>query len=404
MRPARSRAIALSLGLISSAAVPLAMAGAPIDPDLVQRVSVGFPEGPAPMAGVRASRSRQAAFSLPAAMAVRWRARLTGPVNLEPVVDREGRIVIVHERGSMTQLGPDGKSDWSLRLGDAAPSAGPALLSDGTRVILNHDNRLLRIDKRGEVLSGTRTGLTGRTVPLLPLPDGGVALVADNRVLRLDHRGGRVAHAVADAGIIALLGTASSVLVVTEPGTVYRFYGTGKLVERGRFGHRVSAVALSKSTLYGVTTDQRLLGLELGSQRTRSLYSAPAGKSLLPWITIGRRAVHVASPDGTLYGFAASGRELLNTQIADHPVGTASAPLLPGSMPPALADRESRLMVARAGAETLLLSADGARADIAGSACLSPTALTPLGDGQVLLSCRNGEIIAMGAPAAAPAQ
>ena len=405
MHNARIRAIALSLGLTSLVAEQLALAGSSVDPDLVQHVSVGVPQGPAPMGAVRPSRSRQAPFSFPDNMNVRWRARVTGPITLEPVIDRAGSIVVLHERGSLTQLSPNGKSEWSLRLGDAAPSTGPALLSDGIRVVLNHDNRLLRIDDKGEVLSGTRTGLNGRAIPLLPLPEGGLALAAADGLLRLDHHGSPVARASTDADIVALLGSADGVLAVTEPGTVFRFYGTGKLVVRGHFGDRISAVALSGTTLYGITADQRLVSLELTNQRTTTLYSALPSKPLLPWLAVGRRAVHIASPDGTVRGFAASGRELLHTQVAAHPVGAVNAPLLPSSMPPGLADRDNRLMVARAGAETVLLGSEGARVSIGGSACLSPNALTPMVDGHVLLTCRNGELIAMGgdgSPAAKP--
>ena len=94
-------------------------------------------------------------------MQVLWRARVTGPVTLEPVVDERGRIALLHERGSFSMLTSTGTTSWSVRLGDAAPGASPAVLSDGTLAVYNFDDRLLRLDRNGNLLSSTQLGLKG---------------------------------------------------------------------------------------------------------------------------------------------------------------------------------------------------------------------------------------------------
>ena len=59
-----------------------------IDADLVQRRTVGPAPASAATSASTVSRSRRADFAFPGSMKVQWRARVTGPITLEPVVDR----------------------------------------------------------------------------------------------------------------------------------------------------------------------------------------------------------------------------------------------------------------------------------------------------------------------------
>src|SRR5688572_16707114 len=186
LRRSRLRVSARLLGLALTAA-PASLAQGDIDADLVQRRTVGPPPATAATTASTVSRSRRAAFAFPASMKVEWRARVTGPITLEPVVDRAGRIVILHERGSLSMLDQKGASAWSVRLGDAAPGVSPAVLSDGTLAVYNFDDRLLRIDLRGQLVSSTQLGLKGRPSALLPLQSGGLALAVDDNLVQLDH-------------------------------------------------------------------------------------------------------------------------------------------------------------------------------------------------------------------------
>src|SRR5690606_24467386 len=140
-----------------------------IEADLVQRASVGQPAATSPTHASTTGRTRRATFEFPTNMQVVWRARVTGPVPLEPVVDDKGRIVLLHERGSLSMLSDAGKPSWSLRLGDATPGVSPALLSDGTIAVYNFDDRLLRIDRAGNLVGSTQLGLKGKPASLLPL-------------------------------------------------------------------------------------------------------------------------------------------------------------------------------------------------------------------------------------------
>src|SRR5688572_11151700 len=134
-----------SLRLLSIAltAAPASFAQGDIDADLVQRRTVGPAPASAATSASTVSRSRRADFAFPGSMKVQWRARVTGPITLEPVVDRAGRIVVLHERGSLSMLDRTGTSAWSVRLGDATPGVSPAVLSDGSFAVYNFDDRLL---------------------------------------------------------------------------------------------------------------------------------------------------------------------------------------------------------------------------------------------------------------------
>src|SRR5690606_2979368 len=166
-----------------------------------------------------------------------WRARVTGPVTLEPVVDDKGRIVLLHERGSLSMLSDAGKPSWSLRLGDATPGVSPALLSDGTIADYNVDGRLLRIARAGNLVGCAQLGLKGKPASLLPLENGGAALAVEDDLVRVDHRGEVVARAEAEHVIAELVSSRGSVIAVDKQGRVYRFHATGVMNPQGTLGH-----------------------------------------------------------------------------------------------------------------------------------------------------------------------
>jgi hypothetical protein len=389
------RAFAASVLVASGSLIGSGRAQEAVDPDLVQHVAVGSLQGASPMPGVNAARSRQASFAFAETFAVGWRARVTGPVALEPVVDDKGHIVLLHERGSLSQLSSTGKLEWSVRLGDAAPSTSPVILSGGVRAILNYDNRLLRLASDGSVLSSTPTGLKGKAIPLLALEDGGLALAVENTLQRLDQHGYPIAQAQTDQRIIELLESPHGVLAVADSGEVFRFEATGKLTAKGGFGHGVRAVALYTSKLYAISSERELLSFDLGTQMVRSLFSAQADRTLEPWIVLSQKGPHVATSDGTLRGLTFSGKERWRLVLGDNQASPGEGAILLGALPPPVADSSARVAVAQAGSETLVVATDGSSQRIAASACLSPTALTPLGRGALLLSCRNGELWAL---------
>lgn len=367
-----------------------------VDADLVQRATVGPSSAIAPTSATTVSRARRAPFAFPTSMRVVWRARITGPVTLEPVVDDAGRIVLLHERGSLSMLSDTGTTSWSLRLGDATPAVAPALLSDGTLAVYNFDDRLLRIDGAGNLVGSTRLGLKGKPGSLLPLERGGVALAVDDHLVQVDHRGEVIARAEAEHVIAELLQARPGVIAVDKQGQIYRFHATGQLSPQGTFGSAVVSVALAGDTLFAITTGQHLVSLALGTQTVRTIYSAAPSKTLQPWLALGPKTIHVAASDGTLRGLSHGGRERMQLVLGDGDPSRPGAALLP-SATSALADAGSRVMLASPGAETILVEADGSHHRIASSACLAPMSLTPMPRQRVLLVCRNGEMLAFAA-------
>jgi hypothetical protein len=301
----------------------------------------------------------------------------------------------MHERGTLTQLNDDGKSEWSVRLGDASPSTGPVLLSDGTRAVLNHDNQLLRISEEGRVLTETPTGLRGKPSPLLPLADGGVAIAVGDVLLRANHRGEVSVRAHADAAIGMLFWSRGGVLAVAVTGRVFQFQATGKLIEKGHFNRKVAAVALSRDSLYAVTTDQQLVSVNLRTRALKTLFSAAPNKNLWPWLAIGKRAVFVATTDGGVRALWGAGPELTRFIASTRAAGGRGPGSLLSSAPVGLADLGNHLALAQAGSELLVHAPDGSYYGVPGGACLSPVALLPLATQSILLTCRNGELLAI---------
>jgi len=390
----------VSLTLTASTA---SFAQTEVDADLVQRATVGPPAATAPTSSSAVTRARQANFEFPSSMQVLWRARVTGPVTLEPVVDEGGRIALLHERGSFSMLSSTGTTSWSVRLGDAAPGASPAMLSDGTLAVYNFDDRLLRLDPDGNLLSSTQLGLKGRPSALLPLERGGVALAVDEDLVQVDHRGEVVAQARAEHPIAELLQSPSGVIAVDKQGNVQRFHATGQLSAHGSFGRSVVAVALSGETLFAVTAGQHLMSFQLGTQTARTIFSAAPNKTLQPWLALGPKTIFVIASDGTLRGLSHTGRDRMRLVLGDGDPNRPMAALLPSATTPALADAGARVILAGAGSETIVVDADGSHHPIASSACLSPTSLTPMPKQRVLMTCRNGELLALAAARTPPA-
>jgi len=401
-RVLRARACLLRCVSLALTATTAVLAQTDVDADLVQRATVGPPAAIAPTSASAVTRARQANFEFPPSMQVLWRARVTGPVTLEPVVDERGRIALLHERGSFSMLSSTGTSAWSVRLGDAAPGASPALLSDGTLAVYNFDDRLLRLDADGNLLSSTQLGLKGRPSALLPLERGGVALAVDQSLVQLDQRGEVVAHAEAEHPIVELLQSRSGVLAVDRQGNIQRFHATGQLSPQGSFGRGVIAVALSGQTLFAVTGGQHLMSFQLGTQTARTIFSAAPSKTLQPWLALGPKTIYLAASDGTLRGLSHTGRARMRLGLGDGDPNRPMAALLPSATTPALADAGARVMLAGAGSETIVVDADGSHHPIASSACLSPTSLTPMPKQRVLMTCRNGELLALAAARTPP--
>jgi DNA-binding beta-propeller fold protein YncE len=347
------------------------------------------------MAGVSAARAQRAPYALPGSLKIGWRARVTAPLSFDPVADTGTKIVIVHERGTISQLDGSGKTEWSLRLSDATPNAGPALLSDGSRAILNHENTLVRLSRRGAVLSRTPTDLNGTAGPLLALKDGGLAISAKNRLVRIDHRALPIGQAEATCHVLTLVESSAGVMAVCKTGVVYRFYSTGKLSEVGRFEADLRTAALAGGALYAITSDHRLLSLDLTHKLSVTLFRAAPKQNLIEWLALTPEAVHIASADGIVRAISPTGKPVWQTaSVASTPASSSIATAL-GSVLVGVTGSNGRLAIARAGSELLLLEKDVSRKQTSGAACLSPTALTPIGGGRLLLSCRSGELFGL---------
>ncbi len=138
-------------------------------------VLVGPPRGRSVAAGVDAQRSNASPTPLPTgSLRVAWTRQFRTPPE-PPVVELDGAIVVVGDHGDTVVLNPDGTDRHHLQLGPG-PMGAPALLTDGTVVVVNGD---------GEVLGVRSDVVVFRTRAVEPVLLGGNAFAGDPARIRL---------------------------------------------------------------------------------------------------------------------------------------------------------------------------------------------------------------------------
>ena len=97
------------------------------------------------------------------------------------------------------------------------------------------------------------------------------------------------------------------------------------------------------------------------------------------------QSAHAFSSDGILVRYRADGSEAQRVPI------DPGARKAPGSED-ALLLADGRLLVARAGAEVVVVTPTGEVSTIPGSACPDPLGLAPVGPSSIVLACRSGNV------------
>src|SRR5688572_12358562 len=116
-RSKRYRNVAIAaFALAISAGVSLALADA-IDPSMPRTVVVGSPRGFAPSERLDGQRSGRTTTALPFPPVELWRRHISGGIEVAPLVDAKGNILLPLTVPEVMKLGPDGKEIWRARLG-----------------------------------------------------------------------------------------------------------------------------------------------------------------------------------------------------------------------------------------------------------------------------------------------
>jgi len=294
-----------------------------------------------------------------------------------------------------------GRLAWSLRSGAALPAAAPAILSDGTRVVLTSAPELFAVHRSGELRF--RKPLPAPPMrfaaPPLPLDDGGLVIAVSGELMRVEPNGEIWARASLDDPVRALVRSGGGIAVVTQRGEVYSWRPPELPKRLGSFGGRVDdGAALSGPTrLTAVVAHTRLVDLSLASgARASRTDGAMALKG--PPAVLASGEVRLVSADGALVGYDARGRETLHMAL-EPPIAVGDSGAPPPSLlsaPPIVIDSEGRVGFVRPGLDAGVVASDGSVSTAKGAACVDPVSIAPAGARRMVVACRSGLLFMLG--------
>src|SRR5262249_45270673 len=127
------------IAALAAAALPiasLALADA-IDPSMPAVVVTGPPSGFAARERLHGRRAGLSRARWPDPPVEAWRRQVSGGLELPPVVDEDGAVLVALTLPEIMKVGPDGKELWRRRIGTTPAVAPPILTSDGSIAIVN---------------------------------------------------------------------------------------------------------------------------------------------------------------------------------------------------------------------------------------------------------------------------
>lgn len=402
------RAALVAAAALLPAAAPFAFADA-VDTSRPHTLVVGSPRGFAPSERLDARRTGRSSSPLPSPARELWQRQLRGGIDVAPLVDARGDLIITLTVPEVVKLGSDGRERWRVRIGDSAPLAPAVITSDGTIAMITSSGVALGLTPAGGVRFSAPLGVRGRDADVTPLAldDGGLVVAVGRSLVELAAGGGIRARAeLADRAVGAVLAGPGGALVTTESGAVVTWRPPSAPRELGSFGGppRRGAVLADARTLLAVVDGRRLVALDLPTGTT----SVRAGSAfgLLdgpPAIGVGGTAVLLSSA-GLLLGVDASGDEAFRVAL-DRPPSAAAAdggvsgffgPADAKPSPPVVIDRAGRIGFARAGGRVGVVGADGSVSVAAERVCATPVAVIPAGEERMAVACRDGTVVMLG--------
>ncbi|UQA58822.1 PQQ-binding-like beta-propeller repeat protein [Polyangium aurulentum] len=411
--PATARLIGLlgaALSLAELASPGTTARAEVLDPSIPRTIVVGEPRGFATAERVDPQRTGRSPSRLPFPPVERWRRNLGGSIEVPPVVDESGRILVALSVPEVVALSPEGKEIWRARIGSAAAIAPPVLTSDGTLVVVTAAGVAVGVSREGRVRFATPLGMRGRDLDAGPLArsDGGVVL-GGRAFVELDADGAVRSRApLPERAVGALLEGPEGTLATGESGAVYAFRPPGAPRKIASFGGplRRGAALSGGRTLFAVVGGRSVVGLDLPTGLTHvrlgdtglGIYDDP--------ITVHPKGLAVAATSaGLLLGADASGNEKIRIALEKGADAGAAAPAASASFfgtgaerpsPPLLIDREGRIAFARQSGRVGVAMPDGSVALAGERMCNGPVALQPAGEDKLVLVCREGTIWMLG--------
>ncbi|HKY37595.1 MAG TPA: hypothetical protein VJN18_16750 [Polyangiaceae bacterium] len=353
------------------------------------RASVGPPQAPHAMPGGDAQRSRRAPSTLAAAPRVEQRLRIALGIGRGLVTRKDGSLFVLHPSARASSFDSQGKLLHSLKL-PAEASGPPVVTSDGAVAFLAF-GELLVVDERGRIRSHTPLGETELSArSILGARDGGLLLATGSWLIKLSAFGELSFRKSIAETPLELLETSVGPVCVTISGSVQRLDAAGRLTKLGELGAATAAVTASADAtmLFARTGNHRLVSFDLDERRLRASIEDATLELDGPVLLSRESTAQVFTSDGLLVRYRPDGSEAQRLPVdsgARKPPGPDDALLL----------SDGRLLLARAGADAVLVTPTGEVSTIASSACPDPIGLFAAGPRHVLLACRSGNLLVL---------
>jgi hypothetical protein len=351
------------------------------------RASVGPPQAPHAMPGGDAQRSRRAPSTLGATARVERRLRVALGIGRGLCVRKDGSLFIVHPSARASSFDAQGKLLFSLKL-PAEASSPPVVTSAGAVAFLAF-GELHVVDERGRIRSRTPLGETDLSArSILGARDGGLLLATTSWLTKLSAFGELGFRKSIAETPLELLETSVGPVCVTISGSVHRLDAAGRLIKLGELGAATAAVTASAdgAMLFARTGNHRLVGFDLDERRLRASIEDATLELDGPVLLSRESMAQVFTSDGLLVRYRADGSEAQRLPIDS---GARKAP----GPDDALLLSDGRLLLARAGADAVVVTPNGEVSTIPGSACPDPIGLFAAGPRNVLLACRSGNLL-----------
>jgi hypothetical protein len=351
------------------------------------RERLGPPHAPYAMPGGDSARSHRPATTLGAIPHVERRLRVAYGVGRGLVTLDDGGFWVLHPAARASRFDAQGKLLYSLKLAAEAASA-PVLTSSGACAFVA-GGELHIVDERGHVRSHTALGdadFNARSI--LASRDGGVVVASNGLLVKVSAFGDIVWRKASPETTLELLETAGGLWYVTAPGSLYRVDGAGRLSKLGELGGTTQAVTtgVDGRILLARTGNHRLVSFDFDEHRLHASVE-DATLELDGPVLLGRDQLSQAfTGDGLLVRYRADGSEAQRVPLDP---GARKAP----GPDDAVLLADGRLLVARAGADTAVVSPSGEVSNIANSACPDPLGLFAAGPHALLLACRSGNML-----------
>lgn len=348
--------------------------------------AVGPPRAPYAMPGVDAARSHRGAVTLAAEPRTSRRLRIAYGIGRGLVTQLDGSFFVLHPSPRASRFDAQGKLLFSVKL-TGEPASAPVVTTSG-QVAFVSGGALWFVDERGSVQSETALGdadFTARSI--LGSRDGGVVTASSSTLVKVSSRGAVVFRRSLPEAPLELVETEAGLFYVSALGSVFQLDGAGRLRKLGDLGGVASALSVSADArwLQARSGAHRLVSFDLSRSRARVIAEDSALELDGPVLLGSTLRAHAFSADGLLVRYGADGTD---ERVVFDP-GARKAP----ASEHALLLTDGRLLVARTGADVVVITPTGEVSAVPGSACPDPWGLVPVGERAVLLACRTGNVL-----------